>query len=103
MNNEKELLNVVNDASEETDIIELLDEDGKPVRFYVVANLSVDDDDYAILCNEEDDEEVLVFKVTEQDDEFIFEGIENEKEFETVIEAYHELLEEYENESTDLS
>ncbi len=82
--------------AEETsdDIIELYDEEGKLVKFNIIASLDLDDDQYAILSNIEDEEEIVVFRIFEEDDDFVFESIENEEELKTVVEAYNELLEE---------
>lgn len=84
------------DQELEQDVVELIDEDGKPVRFVIIANLEVDDQEYAILANEEDEEEVVIFRVTEEDEEFVFETIEDQEELDAVVEAYGELLEELE-------
>lgn len=101
MNNKDEAFKVINqgccgDQEVEEDIVELFDEDGKPVRFVIIANLEVDDQEYAILANEKDEEEVIIFRVTEEDDEFVFETIEDEEEMNAVVEAYGELLDEME-------
>ena len=39
-------------------------------------------------------EDVLIFKVTEENDEFVFETIEDEDELNSVVDAYNELLDE---------
>lgn len=80
----------------EQDVVELIDEHGKPVRFVIIANLEVDDQEYAILANESDEEDVIIFRVTEEDEEFVFETIEDQEELDAVVEAYGELLEELE-------
>lgn len=102
MNNEKDF-NVLNptcgcgeEQEFEQDVVELMDEDGNPVRFVIIANLELDDQEYAILANEEDEEEVVIFRVTEEDEEFVFETIDDQEELDAVVEAYGELLEELE-------
>lgn len=82
------------EALGDSDVVELLDENGVPALFNILANLELDGQEYAILSNVEDDEDVMIFKVTEENDEFIFETIEDEDELNSVIDAYNELLEE---------
>lgn len=82
------------EALGDSDVVELLDENGVPTLFNIIANLELDGQEYAILSNVEDDEDVMIFKVTEENDEFIFETIEDEDELNSVIDAYNELLEE---------
>lgn len=86
------------DQDFEQDVVELIDEDGNPVRFLIIANLELDDQEYAILANESDEEEVIIFRVSEEEDEYVFETIEDEEEMNAVIEAYGELLEEMDEE-----
>ena len=74
------------------DTVELLDENGVATLFNIIANLELDGQEYAILSNEDDEEDVLIFKVTEANDEFVFETIEDEDELNSVVDAYNELL-----------
>ena len=88
-----ELFDVI-DNDQENDVVELIDENGVPTLFNIIANLELDGQEYAILSNVNDDEDVLIFKVTEENDEFVFETIEDEEELNAVIDAYNELLDE---------
>lgn len=88
-----ELFDVI-DNDQENDVVELLDENGVPTLFNIIANLELDGQEYAILSNVNDDEDVLIFKVTEENNEFVFETIEDEEELNAVIDAYNELLDE---------
>ena len=88
-----ELFDVI-DNDQENDVVELLDENGVPTLFNIIANLELDGQEYAILSNVNDDEDVLIFMVTEENDEFVFETIEDEEELNAVIDAYNELLDE---------
>jgi rRNA maturation protein Rpf1 len=81
-----------------SDVVELFDENGNPVQFNIIANLELDEEEYAILSNVEDEEEVLIFKVTEEAEGFVFESVEDEATLDAVIEAYNELLDEFEDE-----
>jgi hypothetical protein len=103
MKKEENLFEVVynNDQDHEhvhDDVVELFDENGNPVQFNIIANLELDAVEYAILSNVDDEEEVLIFKVTEEDEGFVFESIEDEATLDAVIEAYNELLDEFEDE-----
>ncbi|MDO4799670.1 MAG: DUF1292 domain-containing protein [Bacillota bacterium] len=78
------------------DRIVLNDENGNPVVFHIIANLYVDEQEYAILMEETSEDEVVIFKVTEDGEEYIFESVESQEELDAVMEAYNELLEESE-------
>ena len=96
MSNNDNLFEIVEPEVEQSDIVELFDENGNPVQFNIIATLDVDEQEYAILSNVEDEDEVLIFRVSEEDDEYVFETIEDEEELQAVIEAYNELLDEIE-------
>ncbi|MDK2866164.1 MAG: hypothetical protein PWP51_2223 [Clostridiales bacterium] len=97
MDKDKALFEIVEPEGENSDVVELFDDNGNPVQFNIIATLEVDEQEYAILSNVDDDDEVLIFKVTEEDEEFIFETIDDEEELQAVIEAYNELLDEMES------
>ncbi|OJV62121.1 MAG: hypothetical protein BGO41_02015 [Clostridiales bacterium 38-18] len=92
------LFDVVEPDFEESDVVELLDENGVPTLFNVIANLELDGQEYAILSNVNDEDEVLIFRVSEEGDEFVFETIEDEDELNSVVDAYNELLDEMDEE-----
>lgn len=98
MKKEDNLFEVVESDQDASDIVELLDENGVPTLFNIIANLELDGQEYAILSNVEDEEDVLIFRVTEENEEFVFETIEDEEELNAVIDAYNELLEEEDEE-----
>ncbi len=98
MKKEDNLFEVVESDQDASDIVELLDENGVPTLFNIIANLELDGQEYAILSNVEDEEDVLIFRVTEDNEEFVFETIEDEEELNAVIDAYNELLEEEDEE-----
>ncbi|HAS73141.1 MAG TPA: DUF1292 domain-containing protein [Clostridiales bacterium UBA8960] len=89
-----DLFEVIEPELDESDVVELLDENGVPTLFNIIANLELDGQEYAILSNVDDDEDVLIFRVTEENEEFVFETIEEEEELNAVIDAYNELLDE---------
>jgi len=94
MKKEDQLFDVLENESEQSDVVELLDENGDKTLFNIIATLIVDEQEYAILSNTDDEDEVLIFRVTEENEEFVFETIEDEDEMNAVIDAYNELLEE---------
>jgi hypothetical protein len=87
----------------ETDIIETADEDGTVHIFEKIQELEVDGQDYALLIYkgneykeetpEDEDEEVVVMRLSYEDGQEVFEAIEDEAEFEKVV-AYIENMEE---------
>lgn len=88
--------------NENENLIETIDEDGNKTYFEIVDMITVDDIEYALLipqcedeeCCEHDDEEeeILVMRVKRDGEEFTFEEIEDDEEFERV-EKYVEQLE----------
>lgn len=87
----------------ETDIIETADEDGTVHIFEKIQELEVDGQDYALLIYkgseykeespEDEEEEVVVMRLSYEDGQEVFEAIEDEGEFERVV-AYIENMEE---------
>jgi uncharacterized protein YrzB (UPF0473 family) len=87
----------------ETDIIETADEDGTVHIFEKIQELEVEGQDYALLIYkgseykeetpEDEEEEVVVMRLSYEDGQEVFEAIEDEAEFERVV-AYIENMEE---------
>ena len=67
-------------------LIETLDEDGNLVKFELVDVVEVDDTEYALLLpvDDEDEEEVVLMRITKDGEEYLFETIDNDEEFEKV-------------------
>ncbi len=76
-------------------IITLLDENDQETDFEVIATLKVNSTDYAILIplNKLGDE-AFIFKMIEENGEYVLESIEDDEEFNMVADAYEELIEE---------
>lgn len=74
--------------AEEDQIIETLDENGNVVRFELFDIVEVDEKEYALLlpADEEDADEVVLMKITKDGEEYLFETIEDDEEFEKVAE-----------------
>ncbi len=80
-------------------IIETLDEEGNKVSFELLDIVSVDDVEYALLLpqNEENEEgEILVMKLKKDGDEFSFEAIEDDEEFNKIAQYIEEIEDEIE-------
>lgn len=80
-------------------IIETVDENGNKVSFELLDIVTVDDVEYALLLpsetTEEDDEnEVLVMRLKKDGEEFTFEAIEDDEEFEKVAQYIEEVEDE---------
>jgi uncharacterized protein YrzB (UPF0473 family) len=91
-----------NDVLEFGEVIELIDEDGKEVKFTYEASLEVDGKEYVVLLPEEqsgeneDSEEVVILRVEKgENGEDGLESIEDEEEEEKV---FQEFLKTYESE-----
>lgn len=73
----------------ELQIIKTVDEDGQEVELKLLDIVTVNDKDYALLLpsdEDEDDEEaeVVLMKLKKEKDEYLFETIEDDEEFDTV-------------------
>ena len=80
-------------------LIETLDEDGNLVKFELFDVVVVDDKEYALLLpvDDEDEEEVVLMRITKDGEEYLFETIDNDEEFEKVA-AYVESMDDEEDE-----
>ncbi len=77
-----------------TQIVELINEDGKLERLVIEASFHLDDVQYAVL-REENSEEGMIYSVDETEDgEMIFNIIEDEEELNEVIEIYEAMADE---------
>ncbi len=81
------------------ELIETVDENGNKVTFELLDIVTVDDVEYALLLPKdvkEDDGEILVMRLKKEGDEFSFEAIEDDEEFNKVAEYIEELEDEIE-------
>lgn len=73
-------------------IIETLDEDGNVVKFELLDIVEVDEIEYGLLLpleeeeDEEEESEVVLMRLKKDGEEFVFEAIEDDEEFEKVVE-----------------
>lgn len=82
-------------------IIETFDEEGNKVCFELLDIVSIDDVEYALLLPKgqekaEEEEEILVMRLKKDGDEFSFEAIEDDEEFNKIAEYIEEIEDETE-------
>ena len=72
--------------ADEDQIIETVDENGNVVKFELFDIVEVDEKEYALLLPVEDEEgdEVVLMRLTKEGDEYLFETIDNDEEFDKV-------------------
>jgi len=74
-------------------IITLLDENGQETDFEVIATLEVNESEYAILMPlDSEREEAFIFKMVQEEGEYVLECVEDDEEFDAVSAAYEELM-----------
>ncbi len=80
--------------ADEDQIIETIDENGNVIKFELFDIVEVDEQEYALLLpvEEEEGDEVVLMKLTKDGEEYLFETIDDDEEFEKVA-AYVESME----------
>ena len=89
-------------TNKDEQIIETFDENGKKVSFELLDIVAVDDVEYALLLPQELEEgmeegEILVMKLKKDGEEFSFEAIEDDEEFNKVAAYIEEIEDEIED------
>ena len=83
--------------AEEDQIIETVDENGNTVKFELYDIVEVDEQEYALLLPvEEDSEEVVLMRLTKDGEEYLFETIDDDDEFNKVADYVENMDEEEE-------
>jgi len=80
----------------ESNIIQTKDENGELQSFELVDVFQVNDKDYAALLRvnedgsplDEEEEELILMRLIEEEDSYTFEEIEDDEEFEAVVDAF---------------
>lgn len=80
-------------------IIETVDENGNKVSFELLDIVTVDDVEYALLlpsepADDDDENEVLVMRLKKDGEEFTFEAIDDDEEFDKVAQYIEEVEDE---------
>ncbi len=88
--------------NEERQLIETVDEDGKVINFELFDIVEVDNQEYALLLPADDDEdsedsEIILMRLTKDGEDYLFETIEDDEEF-NKVEEYIKTLEDEEDE-----
>ncbi len=88
--------------NEENHLIETIDEEGNVITFELYDIVEVDEQEYALLLpSDEDDEsdeaEIVIMRLTKDGEDYIFETIDDDDEFNKVA-AYVETLQDEEDE-----
>lgn len=80
----------------EENIITLIDEDGKEAQFEIVLSLEAEGRNYAILLPLDDDtcDEALVFRIDTDEQGDILVPLEDEAEYQIVLDTYNTLMDE---------
>ena len=84
--------------AEEDQNIETVDENGNVVKFELFDIVEVDEKEYALLlpADEEDADEVVLMRISKDGEEYLFETIEDDAEFEKVAECVENMEDEEE-------
>lgn len=85
----------------ETDTLVLIDEDGNEIEFEFVGSIDSDGKEYVVLSPLDEDEEmdeIIIFRVEMEDGEEILLEIEDDEEWEKVADLWDELSEEEDEE-----
>lgn len=77
---------------EEKKIVTFIDEDGKDVEFEVVDYVELDENRYALLAPVGDEDDAYVYKVVEVDGKEEYVVVDDDDEFERVLEEYESLF-----------
>lgn len=72
--------------------VKLMDENGQAEEFEVVEVLNIDENKYALLAPLGDEEDAYVYKVIENQDKEEYVPVEDDEEFEMVLEEYDSLF-----------
>ena len=79
---------------EENKIISMMDEDGEKVDFELIEIIELDENKYALLAPIGDEEDAFVYKIETVDGKEQYIAVEDEEEFERVLEEYESTFDE---------
>jgi len=79
---------------EENKIISMMDEDGEKVDFELVEIIELEEIRYALLAPIGDEEDAFVYKIETVDGKEQYIAVEDEEEFEKVLEEYESTFDE---------
>ncbi|MGV8981376.1 DUF1292 domain-containing protein [Clostridium sp.] len=79
---------------EENKIISMMDEDGEKVDFELVEIIELDENKYALLAPIGEEEDAFVYKIETVEGKEQYIAVEDEEEFERVLEEYESTFDE---------
>lgn len=91
-------------AEEENQIIETTDEEGNVFKFELYDVIDFEDKEYALLSpvaddsDNDDEAEIVIMRLIQEGDEYSFETIDDEDEFENVKKYIESLADEFDEE-----
>ena len=97
---------ISNSDDEENNIIQTTDENGEEQSFELVDVFKVNDKDYAALIRvnpdgtplKDEEEELILMRLIEEEDNYTFEEIEDDDEFNAVVDAFENEIDDDEEE-----
>ncbi len=84
-------------------LIETIDEDGNVINFELLDIIEYEGKEYGLLLpkdDQEDENEVVLMRLSKEGEEYIFEVIEDDNEFNTVVEYIDSLEEDEDSEQS---
>ena len=86
--------------SEERELIETVDAEGNVIKFELYDIVEVDEQEYALLlpADEDADDELVLMRLTKDGDDYMFESIDDDDEFNKVAEYVQTMDDEDEEE-----
>jgi uncharacterized protein YrzB (UPF0473 family) len=79
---------------EDNKIITMVDEDGEKVEFELVEIIELNENKYALLAPVGDEDDAYVYKIEEVDGKKEYIAVEDEEEFDKVLEEYESTFDE---------
>lgn len=83
-------------AKEEKQIIETIDENGEVVNFELFDIVEFEEKEYALLLpadSDDDNDEVILMRLTKDGEDYLFEAIDSDEEFDKVSDYIENLAE----------
>lgn len=88
-------------AKEEKQLIETIDDNGEVVNFELFDIIEFEEQEYALLLpadSDDDNDEVVLMRLTKEGEDYLFEAIEDDEEFNKVSEYIENLGDDIEEE-----
>lgn len=82
---------------DETQLIETVDDQGNKITFELFDIVEFEEKEYALLIpKQEGEEELVLMRFVEEGDDYVFQAIDDDKEFERVSEFIEKMVDEAE-------